>query len=888
MGKLSEWCQAQPDWAADAMQRAATSADLTEENITAVVDRVAVAFGMSVEGDRPCLAFDAGTVVSSGARPDDVVLHSVGPIQGLDRLIGGQTLKFALNGVTVIFGENGVGKSGYTRALRHLCTARVSADLQGNVFAEGDEPEKAITFSYQKGDSQPATETWADGSPKPEILSGITMLDTDNLRVYVDGKNDILYLSPEEDCVGRLAQLYRAASGRYRGWIDANTARNTPPYGGHYSQTTTVGRLISRLQIGTPEANLPTEQDLRQAATWNLELETELAQLGVELVQGPAAVAVRYERIAAACANAVASFDAVGGALLSPIIEQDGQLLGAKQRTKQVAETLAAEQIGKQPIQATGSDVWRELYRLARQFAAEAGVRPPDQSFAVGDPCPVCQQAIGEEAARRLAAFDAFVEGAAAREALSATRAVDLRVTVLRNVTFKTDADMQALLREAAEVSSGAGTLVDSVIAFNRSLRARRDERLGQLAAGVVADLVPLPPSPVEPLRTWGAQLAAHAASLRAGDDRTAAITERIAELTDQKQLHGQIEEVVSRQKELWCRHRYLACEAALNTSPLSRLATTLRKELTSPELQTRIGEEIAAFALNHVPLQFADESSRGVSFFEVGLASSKNAKKSRVLSEGEQRALSLACFLAESHVAGRRSAIILDDPVTSLDHARVRRVARRLVNEAAKGRQIIIFTHNLVFYHELMIACLDRHTPVPALPCLIQQGNNGEFGMVSINDEPWVARKVKDRERTLRAEIDAIPDELAITSEEYKRRCTRFYAALRETWERAVEEVVLNDVVRRFGSDVGTLRLGGVEVSDEDFTLIHRAMKRASEHSGHDQAQGRQIDMPTKAQMQADLLELTGFRTTRQKANDDRASRRRGLVAAPPQAEVA
>jgi hypothetical protein len=159
---------------------------------------------------------------------------------------------------------------------------------------------------------------------------------------------------------------------------------------------------------------------------------------------------------------------------------------------------------------------------------------------------------------------------------------------------------------------------------------------------------------------------------------------------------------------------------------------------------------------------------------------------------------------------------------------------------------------------------------------------------MVSINDEPWVARKVKDRERTLRTEIDAIPDELAITSEEYKRRCTRFYAALRETWERVVEEVVLNDVVRRFGSDVGTLRLGGVKVSDEDFTLIHRAMKRVSEHSGHDQAQGRQIDMPTKVQMQADLLELTGFRTTRQKANEERASRRRGLVAAPPQADFA
>jgi N-acyl-D-aspartate/D-glutamate deacylase len=41
-----------------------------------------------------------------------------------------------------------------------------------------------------------------------------------------------------------------------------------------------------------------------------------------------------------------------------------------------------------------------------------------------------------------------------------------------------------------------------------------------------------------------------------------------------------------------------------------------------------------------------------------VGLAAIKKAKKSRVLSEGEQRALSLACFLAESHVAERKSGI--------------------------------------------------------------------------------------------------------------------------------------------------------------------------------------------------------------------------------------
>lgn len=156
------------------------------------------------------------------------------------------------------------------------------------------------------------------------------------------------------------------------------------------------------------------------------------------------------------------------------------------------------------------------------------------------------------------------------------------------------------------------------------------------------------------------------------------------------------------------------------------------------------------------------------------------------------------------------------------------------------------------------------------------------------MGDAPWVARKVKEREQTLKAMIDDIPDDLAVSSEDYGRRCTKFYAALRETWERAVEEIVLNDVVRRFGPNVGTLRLGGVNVSDDDFLVVHRAMSRASEHSGHDQAAGRQIDSPTKAQMRADLSELTGFRTAKMKSNKEADDRRKSLATAPPKAAVA
>ncbi|MEJ7393557.1 AAA family ATPase, partial [Staphylococcus saprophyticus] len=69
--------------------------------------------------------------------------------------------------------------------------------------------------------------------------------------------------------------------------------------------------------------------------------------------------------------------------------------------------------------------------------------------------------------------------------------------------------------------------------------------------------------------------------------------------------------------------------------------------------------------------------------------------------SEGEQKALSLAFFLAEISSMDNTGGIILDDPVSSFDQGRREYVAKRLIEEAS-NRQIVIFTHDIVFFHTL------------------------------------------------------------------------------------------------------------------------------------------------------------------------------------------
>jgi wobble nucleotide-excising tRNase len=81
---------------------------------------------------------------------------------------------------------------------------------------------------------------------------------------------------------------------------------------------------------------------------------------------------------------------------------------------------------------------------------------------------------------------------------------------------------------------------------------------------------------------------------------------------------------------------------------------------------------------------------SHGALFHKLQLRRAPGVSVPKVVSEGEARCLSIASFFAELSTAEDRSAILFDDPVSSLDDAWRRHVAERLVNEA-RSRQVIV-----------------------------------------------------------------------------------------------------------------------------------------------------------------------------------------------------
>ena len=76
------------------------------------------------------------------------------------------------------------------------------------------------------------------------------------------------------------------------------------------------------------------------------------------------------------------------------------------------------------------------------------------------------------------------------------------------------------------------------------------------------------------------------------------------------------------------------------------------------------------------------------------------NASAREILSEGEQKGVALALFIAERRMQLTTNPIILDDPVNSLDHHITGKFIKRL---AKLDNQIIIFSHNILLKTTLL-----------------------------------------------------------------------------------------------------------------------------------------------------------------------------------------
>ena len=147
--ELLEFAAGRSPWQQDALRRLAPSTELTRDDFEERRLQIEQSVGLPV-GDVPRPVPLALEHLGHAASNDPkTVLASLGPVRNVDRLSPAQPpLRFAVNGVTIVYGPNASGKSGYCRIARRLCRSHPPVALRGNVYDanDADPPEVSVAF----------------------------------------------------------------------------------------------------------------------------------------------------------------------------------------------------------------------------------------------------------------------------------------------------------------------------------------------------------------------------------------------------------------------------------------------------------------------------------------------------------------------------------------------------------------------------------------------------------------------------------------------------------------------------------------------------------------------------------------------------------------------
>lgn len=817
---ILSWSEKQPPWQRDALRRLATKSRLSSNDVKELTS-----ICKNAESEHP-LVKEHLRVISRGE--GQVRLASISEVRSVNALAEGQRLTFQSNGLTIIYGDNGSGKSGYARILKTVCRARIAEsdgdiepDIHGSKTAS---PSAEIEYSIGE---EKRSYAWESGRKPDAALSNISVFDSRSANVHVDAENDIAYTPFPLKLLGSLAKLCGLIGENLEGEIrrikDQSPEVIREP---KCDRNTKVGKLLLELSADTLPASLHALASLSQDEN------NRLKQLTIDLAEEPdqASRKLLHQK------KKVEEFQSILDKLLTSLRHES--ISGLQRLRKeslsaaQAASVASSELFREEPMPQIGSDAWRTLWESARAFSESDAY--PKQIFPVtGDRnlCVLCLQPLLPEASTRMERFEAFVQADSQQRADKSLTDYETAIKTFADaaISVRYMRGFVTFLRDELRQENLAKNLRGATLRYlwrHREIRLHRAE----LSTNCDAPVFNCPRHLLVNL-TKTLEAKANSFSSESGSANFKALISEKLELENRRWLKSIESDVLAEIDRLKQIKGLEAARRDTSTRNITRKSTEIAQYLITDALYEDFSKEVKRLRVSGPAVNLRKSKSvKGEPKYKISFDIDNRASLGKVLSEGEYRCIALAAFMAELATNDNKSGIVFDDPVSSLDHMHRECVAKRLVEEAEK-RQVIVFTHDLTFLFALDRAARDlsKRSKAPVTMRSINRGGD-KVGICKC-EAPFKARRVEDIVAGLRKRL--CNDKYHFQegdSDKWSDSVKAIAERLRETWEIAVEEVV-GHVIKRLSNEVKTDGLIKLSViTAKDHKLMREGYKSCSE----------------------------------------------------------
>lgn len=837
--KISNWLNDQYPWVQEAASRLLTKGSVDDTDIADFVEVIKTPIP-SRKSPKPAPRSYPG-LGAAGEGPVTLRLVSVGEIIGIDKLAPRQPLKFPDGNLTVIYGNNGSGKSGYARILKRACGKVGSPELKANVFLE-EPPKGSCTISFESNGTEQSVK-WAANSDPILDLQSVDIFDSASGRVYLESETDVSFSPPELAFLTDLAEIFKRVESALvaeRAALPKALPQLPPSY-----QGTKAGKLFSSLKPDTKE------EELSVLYPWTAEDEASLADLRVKkAVTNPAEEARKARAKKGQLESLRTKLLTARSAVTSIKCNETFDLVSTAVSARKTADEGTVALTQGALLDGVGSQTWKALWEAARAFSV-AEVYPEKQfpNTQKGAKCVLCHQDLDGSSQKRLADFEGYVTGTLetiARQAeVSAKHRLESLPEPPSEDVLVTSCQAAGLTQEVTEQLKAAYSEIQAVVSLLRAVPLEeRPEGIDLVECPLLAQLSTFSQS---------AEAAAQRLDEHAKTFDDAKTVSDIQELEAKKWTAGQKEAIGAEINRLSLIAQIDDWAKQTATTGLSRKAGELSEILITDAYVTRFNSELKKLGASRIQVELIKSRvHQGQVKHKIQLKGIRAHRAGDVLSEGEHRIVSLAAFLATVMAKPDKAPFVFDDPISSLDQEYEEKTIDRLI-ELSTDRQVIILTHRLS-----LLGILDDKAEPKITTIRHEVWGSGQPGEIPIfGKKPDRALKDLKNDRLGKART-------ALTTQgqdAYYPLAKAICSDIRILVERIVELVLLADVIQRHRRAVNTQ--GKIQnlakISAADCALVDKFMSRYSKYE-HSQSAEAPVELPTPDELTGDLDELISW----------------------------